>query len=45
MRRPVPDGPADSREPHEPLACLDEPVAVLRSEEELVLSTGAVVHE
>jgi stress response protein YsnF len=45
MRRPVPDGPADSREPQEPLARPDEPLAVLRSEEELVLSTRAVAHE
>jgi stress response protein YsnF len=45
MRRPVPDPPADSREPHAPLARPDEPVAVLRSEEELVLSPRAVVHE
>jgi stress response protein YsnF len=45
MHRPVPDGPADFREPHEPLARADESLAVVRSEEELVLSTRAVVHE
>lgn len=44
MRRPVPDRPADSHEPHEPLAPPDEPLAVLRSEEELVLSPRAVAH-
>jgi stress response protein YsnF len=44
MRRPLRDRPADSREPHEPLARPDERGAVLRSEEELVLSTQ-VAHE
>jgi stress response protein YsnF len=46
MRRPVPDhGPTGSQELREPLARPDEPIAMVRSEEELVLSTRAVEHE
>jgi stress response protein YsnF len=45
VRRSAPEGPTGSREPLESLARPDEPVAMVRSEEELVLSTRAVAHE
>src|ERR671932_1455217 len=45
MHRSAPGDLTGSREPREPLARPDEPFAMVRSEEELVLSTRAVAHE